>query len=228
MLLDCLSAHFNFELPSLKLERNFQRLVQYRDWFREVLGGLRQDLHDIGNLREDLTQDYMNEKLSGGMLVDLGGGEETMIELAQKYGVKLYICIDAQIELPSNPDGKIFHVVSDRMVGDMRVVAIQCDMIDFLARMRPGLANFVINGIDLSLIEFDDFHAVVAYEVFRNLPKGGIVFGYDSRVLELLDCCLLRLYLWKTKNDQDYDHKTGLLKPVVRTGVCAQRLYEKD
>lgn len=133
---------------------------------------------------------FFIQKLSGGVLVDLGGAEGNLRESALVWGVKTYINVDRGEyswqkdgkRLPPNP----LKAAVEFDESKLHIIGVNSDMLDFVSRMRDNSANFTINGIDFNIIEDDAYHAALAKEVIRATKPGGIIFGANSEIVHPL------------------------------------------
>jgi len=120
---------------------------------------------------------FFEERLTGKPLVDLGGGIGWMTGFANELRVGKYINVDRNHhkDLPSDPH----KIINSGPLG----INIQADMLDFVARLKDGVANFAINGVNQEAINDERYVEALAKEVMRATQNGGLIFGIRSGVL---------------------------------------------
>ncbi|MBA4337055.1 hypothetical protein C0416_04785 [bacterium] len=123
------------------------------------------------------TREFFAERLTGKPLVDLGGGRGWMTGFANELRVGEYVNVDRNHNqaLPSDP----YRIINSSPLG----TNIQADMLDFAARLKDGVANFTINGVNQEAIDDERYHAALAKEILRATQSGGLIFGIKSRVI---------------------------------------------
>ena len=134
---------------------------------------------------------YFRERLSGKTLLDLGGGRMTdyIKEIADISEASVYINIDRSNKgIPNeyglNPLVPIPYFCTAKKTLCMKILA---DMLDFISRVRDGVANCTLNGIDSCIINDPAYNQALAHEMIRVTPKGGIIFGTLSGALDYID-----------------------------------------
>ena len=157
-------------------------------------------------LRGENEQNLMRAKLTGGTLVDLGGGIAShMRALAKQFEASEYLNVDLNPSLPSDP----LHSTADEQDESVHVVQVNSDMLNFLTRMRKASAQFTINGIDELIISEPEYHQALARELVRATKQGGLIFGTNSIVYHHLkpfiesNSPLLRKAPWKWAERDD-------------------------
>ena len=136
---------------------------------------------DLFEARALPARNFFRQRLSGQPLIDLGGGEGVMMNLATDFGVSEYINVDRGYgDLPLNPY-EIGH--SGQLNPSSITLDVHADMLDFVARLKDNAANFTINGIDNIIVNDSAYHRVLAQELIRATRPGGLIFGIHSNVL---------------------------------------------
>lgn len=155
------------------------------DSFSEILAT---DLRQLSPETHEKVMEYLRSKLEGKTLVDVGGGEKLhMMQLAESVGAKTYINVDIRpngekvsnptrgIRLPQEPNEKT------------EVIYVDADMLDFVARVRNGSCCFIVNGIDISVLQNEQYRKALREELIRATEDGGILFGAGSDIWEPMD-----------------------------------------
>jgi hypothetical protein len=113
----------------------------------------------------------IDAKLRNRALVDLGCGDEQSIEVSRKiaemFGAKL-IVVD-----PHLPDC-FLHVNTPEFT------AVRSDAFTYVSGLPDGSANFMMCGVDNTIIESTLHWNGLAEEIARKTRKGGIVMGMVS------------------------------------------------
>lgn len=143
---------------------------------------------------------YLKEKLQGKILVDLGAGKTRSLErIAVLSGVKTYVRVDrfhpldpeevgfqtrrmreeSRKKLDSGKD-----ITAGQFRGDMQVVTVKSDMLDFISRAPDTSVCISISGIDDLVIGHMKYHEALIREIGRTLAKGGIAFGVETSCLK--------------------------------------------
>jgi hypothetical protein len=141
-------------------------------------------------LEEEGAKDveWIKNRISGQMLIDLGGGRELpMFQVAKKFDALGYINVDKYIgkSLPYDPLRNQLEQYQDgrflSLRGDTDIAVVKADMLDFVARISDNSSVvYTLNGIDYSIIgDNSQYHEALATEIARTLKPGGIVFGND-------------------------------------------------
>lgn len=130
---------------------------------------------------------FLRKKTMGKILIDLGaGGGHRMQDLAKKIGAKVYIKVDKTFGKDETPFDPSNDLSAGKMDGEMQVVTIKDDLLDFISRIPDGSVCITINGINSSLIEGGDYHDELAEEIGRAMHPDGVVFGRSSDCLTIL------------------------------------------
>lgn len=120
--------------------------------------------------------DFLKSKLEGQTVVDLGCGiNMKMRPLLEKLRVGRYVGVDRYFYGKE----KDFDYTSGSQI-------FEDDLLRKTSEIGDGQANFVINGIDGFIIHSDTYHELLAAEMIRATKTGGIIFGTNSRVLEII------------------------------------------
>jgi len=130
--------------------------------------------HAFNELRE-----MMRKKLQGKTLVDLGCDigffRWQTREIALSMRIAKYIGVDLDTkEIECEQDG-------------VKISIIQAEMLDFVSRLPNGSANFMLTGIDSSVIHVLGYNRELAAEIHRATKRDGIVFGTRSEVFRFLE-----------------------------------------
>lgn len=133
---------------------------------------------------------YFREHLESAPLVDVGGGFGRLFSFAVASGSSMYVNVDRwrfhDEERGPNP---ITPSSVQRIGDDARSivrVSVCADMLDTLSRMKSDSANFTINGIDFIMVKNEKYHEALAKEIYRATKPGGLIFGIESPVLDIL------------------------------------------
>jgi len=124
---------------------------------------------------------FLEQKLKGKIVVDLGGNN--MQRLARDMGARVYIAVDLYEFGKEYPADSSLNLSPGKKDGEMEVVSVKSDMLEFLSRLPDKSVCICINGIDGALISYDAYHDALATEISRVISEGGIVFGNDSSCL---------------------------------------------
>lgn len=141
--------------------------------------------------RYEKTILYLTSKLQDSVLVDVGGGPEKATGwipmLAKKCKVKTYISVDRNcIELNPLEGRFVSHSMDMHMIPKqdrehpMEDIQVNADMLDFIARLPNDSSNFIINGIDGSILKNNNYLRALGGELIRATKIGGIIFGISS------------------------------------------------
>jgi len=126
------------------------------------------------------TYKLFTERLVGNLLIDVGGGSGYS-DFAHKFGAATYINVDRDIgskETPPNP----LVALDDKIVDGLHILDVKSDMLDFVSHVKDDSANFMLNGIDICVIDDVEYHKALALELARATKPGGLVFGVDSHI----------------------------------------------
>jgi len=133
--------------------------------------------------------DSIRNGLRDEILVDLGGGWGDMWNAAIKVNAKAYINIDKN---PPTHWDKAIDVTTNLSPSSIvanegnrtELLEIKADMLDFLSRLPDNSVNIVMNGIDDTILNNQEYIRAVANEITRVTKKGGFVFGSHSAPLD--------------------------------------------
>jgi len=139
---------------------------------------------DLYGERAKTARDFFKQKLTGHPLIDLGGGMGLMRGIASEFGATEYINVDRKYHenLPPNP----FEIRHSAPLGNKQnadEIDVQADMLDFVSRLKNGVASFTLNGIDYSIVNDPEYHKALAQEIIRTARKNGLIFGIRSMAL---------------------------------------------
>jgi hypothetical protein len=142
---------------------------------------------------EDIDEiiEYLQKKLKGQMLLDLGCGQSvpSIMDLPQIFDlvwaadVGTYVGVDLSKSNPVPPQKAPFRMSKF----DNESYYIEDDMLLRLARTPSNSVNTVINGIDDMIIQSDKYISALATEIVRTCKPGGIIFGRYSWALRVLE-----------------------------------------
>jgi len=130
------------------------------------------------------ARDFLKQRLAGDILVDLGGRTGSFSLAYHQFGVATYINVDRdydgeKLNYSVNP----LAALNEADIGDLHKLNVKADMLDFVARMRDGSANFMLNGIDFASVPGGErYHEALAQELVRATKPGGLVFGINATV----------------------------------------------
>lgn len=142
--------------------------------------------------------DFIRERLRGRFLVDLGGGFGGL-DLPD-FPVTAYINVDIYEEafgaehnqLVQNP----MQPVAPIRTGDhypyfdknkRPIFSVYSDMLTFLAKVKSGSICCAMNGIDDHIIQVPEYGELLAQELVRVTVPGGVILGYISEPMNILD-----------------------------------------
>jgi hypothetical protein len=135
---------------------------------------------------------FLKERLSGKILIDLGGGRNRSIEaLAQNFGVAVYIKVDVYYQSSLADEHGRLADNGKLQDGEMVVYNIKSDMLQFLSTLPNDSVCIAINGIDMAVIPSEEYHEALVKEIVRVLIPNGIVFGRVSESLKIMQDRLL-------------------------------------
>ena len=136
---------------------------------------------------EKTDREYLEHKLRGGILVDLGCGDGVMVYTAEEYGAAGYIGVD-KYQFNTRHQTRMFESNAKQielMPREIESVKIQFDMLDFVSRLPDNSVNFTMNGIDEVIIHHGlPYQKVLAKEIARALKKGGVIFGNNWQPIQ--------------------------------------------
>ncbi|OGH69195.1 MAG: hypothetical protein A3I29_03340 [Candidatus Magasanikbacteria bacterium RIFCSPLOWO2_02_FULL_44_11] len=144
---------------------------------------------DLHGKRAETARDFFKQKLTGHPFIDLGGGIGLMRGIASEFGATEYINVDRQYHenLPPNP----FEIRHSAPLGNKQnacEIDVHADMLDFVSRLKDGVASFTLNGIDYSIVDDPEYHKALAREIIRATRKDGLIFSIRSMALsEILE-----------------------------------------
>lgn len=158
--------------------------------------------HCIGILDIKKMAQELKERLINNVLINLGAGHSPFNDLiAEKLEVATNINVDLfykqqlirleQYEM-SYEEEKTIHP---------KTIAVQSDMLNFVARMKNESGNFMINGIDDCIIKNKEYIDALSKELIRATKKGGVIFGTESAVF-------VPLYKFSESNPQILEGST--------------------
>ena len=131
----------------------------------------------------DEVRRWLNEKLNGQTLFDLGCGlkrsRTTMMQIAQDCGVARYVGVDYA---PAGLNQTAPFKEESFFVGKMQASVVQGDMLTTVAALRPGSANFVLNGTTIVINK--KYETAIFKELVRATVPGGVMFGHGMMYYE--------------------------------------------
>lgn len=131
--------------------------------------------------------EFFRTRLSGNVLVDLGGGAGTMKGPSRIWEVGTYVNVDRGVY------GKLINeaslsdattAVADKVEAGLHINGVNADILEFVTRMQTGVGNFSINGIDKFIVDDPQYNQALAQEIVRATKTGGLIFGIESDVFE--------------------------------------------
>jgi len=137
------------------------------------------------------------EKLTDKIVVDLGGGKETMRQAIGFSGIypSLYVNVDKFL-FDGDDDlnrktsqGFPYGVSSLVWQGEKNInhLEVDAEMLGFLQYIEDNSVDAIsLNGIDVIIAGGTGYHEELGQQIYRALKAGGILFGVDSRAIELL------------------------------------------
>jgi len=131
-------------------------------------------------IRDGYRSEFLDGILPGSVLMDLGAGFcSPMMLFARTYGVGKYVAVDRYCTYPEQSN-------------DPRIEFVNDDMLRFLILQPAGSGNIVANAIDEIILSSgnsrtDRFYLeLLALQMARVVPNGGIAFGFNSIILDVL------------------------------------------
>lgn len=167
----------------------------------------------------EAARNFFKQRLSGHPLIDLGGGlGDPMCNLAAtKLGSSVYVNVDRN-PYESNVQPNPYEIEHSAVLGKNPgtfIVNVYADMLDFISKLKDGVASFVINGIDSIIVDDPKYHQALAKEIIRSTQVHGLIFGINSKVLLIMVSGKLPIKPIDLKNE------TGLNPPFF------SNIYEK-
>ena len=130
--------------------------------------------------------EFLEKVLSDSILVDLGGGvwNETMRSLAAEHSAKGYVNVDMHAFAGDSSITKPSKIYPDKSAA----IGVKADMLDFVSHMKDDSASFTINGIDETILWYEEheYNEALAKQILRATKIGGVIFGCVSGVLKKL------------------------------------------
>lgn len=147
-------------------------------------------------LRFDAGQDkpilatLLRSLLKDKLIVDLGCGEGRMREVLNSVGVNWlnnYLGIDLH-NIPEGSEKSLGAGLAEFSYADRQDgILVKGDMLRFLNHVGDGaIPVIVLNGIDAHIIQDLAYHYILAHEITRVLPIGGIVLVRESQAMDTL------------------------------------------
>lgn len=127
------------------------------------------------------VNNLLSTQLVNRVFIDLGPGknETTTYNLAKIYGVGLYVQVDLNQALQSNPK----KVVAKSVEKNLTVIKVNCDMLRFVTSLRTNAnVNFAVFGIDSLVIGDCEYHQLLADELIRVTQRNNLILGGGSSV----------------------------------------------
>ncbi len=151
-------------------------------------------VHEWAELFEDSRFEVDRRRLrgmvSGGVLLDLGGGRAGLFgPYAVDLELNTWVIVDTQLHSEWDPRrdlrGEVAPPVGGYPVG-VRTVQVACDMLDLLRRAPEASAHALLCGIDEDVIADGAYHREVVEQLSRVVPRDGLVLCSESSALEEL------------------------------------------
>jgi hypothetical protein len=73
-----------------------------------------------------------------------------------------------------------------RIAPGLAIDYVRADILDLVGRLPDACGSFMINGIDTAVIDSPEYHRALCNELVRATRPGGLVFGMNSEVFNLL------------------------------------------
>jgi hypothetical protein len=133
----------------------------------------------VDNFKADeRARRFLRQKLQGTTLVDLGCGDYLLSRgrtLAKEFGVSTYLGVDKAIkegDIPNSVDG-------------MKIFLKSEDMLVFVSKLPNNSANFMIHGIDRTILQRTEYVDMLIQEISRAIKEDGVFFGgYSEPILD--------------------------------------------
>lgn len=174
----------------------------YQTEFADYWAGLWDEKSPYGESSPEVRQkikEYLQQKLHGQILIDLGCGERvlqdsdfSMGKVVKEFGASQYIGIDSK-------DAKTEHTLPPATPKFTRIPNLNNghylngDILLTLATAPSESANLVINGMDNTIIRPEkgtppdsDYNCALMEEMVRVCRPSGVIFGQNSTVLGIL------------------------------------------
>ena len=113
-----------------------------------------------------------------------------MAAIARYFHAATYIGIDFCLRRTQECD--LFRNLATpdekRAFSPMEIILIKGDIIDFVSRLPDDAANYAANGLNVFFLhKIEEYSCALAGELRRTTLLGGIVFGEESRVFQVLE-----------------------------------------
>lgn len=131
--------------------------------------------------------DFFRTRLSENVLVDLGGGAGTMKGPSRVWEVGTYVNVDRGVYgklVNENSPSDATTAVADKVEAGLHINGVNADILEFVTKMRNGVGNFTINGIDHYIVDDPKYNQALAQEIVRAMKTGGLVFGVESDIFQ--------------------------------------------
>lgn len=126
----------------------------------------------------------LKDKLHDQTVVDLGSNLYFLgvSESLKNLGIKKYIAVDKFADINRPKIKQIKERVMPRMEKEFGLEFKNEDMLSFISRLPDNSVNYVMNGIDDTIIQNEKYWQVLAQELHRTTVKNGIVTGFHSEI----------------------------------------------
>lgn len=131
---------------------------------------------------DDTTRKLFQAKLRNGTVIDLGAGDcfrtLQLVYYMKEMGVNEHIAVE---KFPEQDDEQWVENGRRTLADlDLKGDFIVDDMLLFLAKLPDNSANFIINGIDKTILRDDSYINKVNQELYRTTYDNGVIIGYWS------------------------------------------------
>lgn len=198
------------QIPELDLETlYFQQSSKPHDSYKEIVTferaqarNSRKDSftwHASGNWEDHLAAifskgDYdsiafFRNHIEDGLLLDCGGALGTgMLNFAKRLGAKAYLNVD-RILIPgatSSPHINLARSVYPDYRGNMKIAAVQADILEVLALLPSQSCSISINSVGSGMIVSQYWYRAVAQEMQRVLRSNAIILSTNYGAVDHL------------------------------------------
>lgn len=146
------------------------------------------------------ARDFFQERLKDSVLVDLGGGQFSLMKfLASIFEASAYVNVDKyNLDMREGETDMFFPAkrigYANSPTRTMRTISVCSDMLSFVSRMKDNSANFALNGIEHIAVASNAYvkesvnetskayWEALANELVRATRSKGIIVGLNSQV----------------------------------------------
>ncbi len=136
----------------------------------------------IENENPKMTK-FLRDKLENKTLVDLGYGANNIhLNAIKNLNIKKYIGVEKNLSKIYGADERVRSLTEFFKKSDIKSEIHEQDMLKFVARLPENSANFLINGIDSSIIGNEEYWKYLVREIHRATETNGIITGVNTEV----------------------------------------------